>query len=67
MIATLTGKLKTKLNNQIVIDVNGVGYLVFCSERTLAEIATEGEFTTIYTDLLVREDLMQVIWVRLSD
>ena len=40
--------------------VNGVGYLVFCSERTLAEIATDGEFITIYTDLLVREDLMQL-------
>ena len=43
-----------------MLDVNGVGYLIFCSERTLAEIPVDGEFTTIYTDLLVREDLMQL-------
>jgi Holliday junction DNA helicase RuvA len=43
-----------------LLDVNGVGYLIFCSERTLAEIPVDGEFTTIYTDLLVREDLMQL-------
>ena len=42
------------------MDVSGVGYLIFCSERTLSEIPGNGEFTTIYTDLLVREDLLQI-------
>jgi Holliday junction DNA helicase RuvA len=42
------------------LDVSGVGYLIFCSERTLSEIPGNGEFTTIYTDLLVREDLLQI-------
>ena len=38
MIATLTGKLKIKLNNQIVIDVNGVGYCLHVSKNTLHHI-----------------------------
>jgi len=60
MIGRLRGRVDYKAQDHILLDVNGVGYLVFCSERTLAEIPTNGEFTTIYTDLLVREDLMQL-------
>ncbi len=60
MIGRLRGRVDYKAQDHFLLDVNGVGYLVFCSERTLAEIATDGEFTTIYTDLLVREDLMQL-------
>ena len=60
MIGRLRGRVDYKAQDHFLLDVNGVGYLVFCSERTLAEIATDGEFITIYTDLLVREDLMQL-------
>ena len=60
MIGRLRGRVDYKTQDHFLLDVNGVGYLVFCSERTLAEIATDVEFTTIYTDLLVREDLMQL-------
>jgi Holliday junction DNA helicase RuvA len=60
MIGRLRGRVDHKAQDHFLLDVNGVGYLVFCSERTLANIPTNGEFTTIYTDLLVREDLMQL-------
>ena len=60
MIGRLRGRVDYKAHDHFLLDVNGVGYLVFCSERTLAQITTDGEFTTIYTDLLVREDLMQL-------
>ncbi|MDA9671998.1 Holliday junction branch migration protein RuvA [Paracoccaceae bacterium] len=60
MIGRLRGRVDYKAQDHFLLDVNGVGYLVFCSERTLADIPTNGEFTTIYTDLLVREDLMQL-------
>ena len=60
MIGRLRGRVEYKAQDHFLLDVNGVGYLVFCSERTLAEINADGEFTTIYTDLLVREDLMQL-------
>ena len=60
MIGRLRGRVDYKAQDHFLLDVNGVGYLVFCSERTLANIPTNGEFTTIYTDLLVREDLLQL-------
>ena len=60
MIGRLRGRVDYKAQDHFLLDVNGVGYLVFCTERTLANIPTNGEFTTIYTDLLVREDLLQL-------
>ena len=60
MIGRLRGRVDYKTHDHFLLDVNGVGYLIFCSERTLAEIPVDGEFATIYTDLLVREDLMQL-------
>jgi Holliday junction DNA helicase RuvA len=43
-----------------MLDVNGVGYLVYCSDRTLAVLPPAGEAVALYTDLLVREDLLQL-------
>ena len=60
MIGRLRGRVDYKAHDHFLLDVNGVGYLIFCSERTLSEIPGNGEFTTIYTDLLVREDLLQI-------
>ena len=56
MIATLTGKLKIKLNNQIVIDVNGVGYCLQVSKNTMDSIGEVDETVILNTDLQVRDD-----------
>ena len=56
MIATLTGKLKSKLNNQIIIDVNGVGYCLHVSKNTLHHIGDLDESVILNTDLQVRDD-----------
>ncbi len=56
MIATLTGKLKSKLNNQIIIDVNGVGYCLHVSQNTLHNIGDIEETVILNTDLQVRDD-----------
>ncbi len=60
MIGRLRGRVDYKAHDHFLLDVSGVGYLIFCSERTLSELPGNGEFTTIYTDLLVREDLLQI-------
>ena len=60
MIGRLRGRVDYKAHDHFLLDVSGVGYLIFCSERTLSEIPGNGEFTTVYTDLLVREDLLQI-------
>ena len=60
MIGRLRGRVDYKAQDHFLLDVSGVGYLIFCSERTLSEIPGNGELTTIYTDLLVRVDLLQI-------
>ena len=60
MIGRLTGVLDYRTADHILIDVRGVGYLVFCSERTMAGLPGVGEPVSLYTDLIVREDLLQL-------
>lgn len=60
MIGKITGRIDYRAPDHVLIDVRGVGYLVYCSDRTLAGLPGVGEMTALYTDLLVREDLMQL-------
>jgi holliday junction DNA helicase RuvA len=60
MIGRLSGRLDYRSSDHILIDVRGVGYIVHCSERTLAALPGVGEAVSLYTDLLVREDLLQL-------
>ena len=56
MIAKLTGKLDTIGEDWIVIDVGGVGYLVFCSGRVLRSLPENGGFVSLHIETHVRED-----------
>ncbi len=60
MIGKLSGRIDYKGLDHILLDVRGVGYLVFCSDRTLAALPGPGEATALYTELLVREDILQL-------
>jgi len=60
MIGKLSGRIDYKSDDHILLDVKGVGYIVYCSDRTLLALPKVGEFTALYTDLLVREDLLQL-------
>ena len=60
MIGRLSGRLAYRAPDHAMIDVGGVGYLVWCSERTLASLPPKGGAVTLWTDLLVREDLLQL-------
>ena len=44
----------------MLIDVRGVGYVVHVSDRTMAGLPGMGEAVSLYTELLVREDLLQL-------
>ena len=56
MIAKLTGRVDTLGTDWAVIDVNGVGYLVFCSSRTLGGLAMETGTVSLVIETHVRED-----------
>lgn len=60
MIGKITGRIDYRAADHVLIDVRGVGYLVYCSERTLAGLPGVGEVTALFTDLLVREDNLQL-------
>lgn len=56
MIARLTGLLDAVNGDQIVVDVGGVGYLVFASARTLRSLPAGGAQVSLFIDTHVRED-----------
>lgn len=60
MIGRLAGRVDYRGADHVLIDVRGVGYIVYVSERTLAALPRAGEAAALYTDLLVREDLLQL-------
>lgn len=60
MYAYLNGKVAEKGQNSLVIDVNGVGYLLSVSMNTLQETPPVGESMKVYTHFSVREDAMEL-------
>jgi len=56
MIAKLRGVVDEVGDDWAVIDVGGVGYLVFCSSRTLAALDTAGGTVSLSIETHVRED-----------
>ena len=56
MIAKLTGILDSIGEDRIVIDVGGVGYLAYCSGRTLRALPAVGGSVALVIETHVRED-----------
>lgn len=60
MIGKISGRLDWRGPGEVLIDVRGVGYIVHVSDRTLAAMPLLGEAVSLYTELVVREDLLQL-------
>lgn len=56
MIAKLKGLVDTIQEGSAIIDVNGVGYLVFASAKTLRDFPGPGEAVEVLIETHVRED-----------
>jgi Holliday junction DNA helicase RuvA len=56
MIARLKGLVDQIGEDWAVIDVGGVGYLVYCSSRTLSRLPRVGEAAALFIETHVRED-----------
>lgn len=61
MIAKLKGILESAAADHAVIDVQGVGYLVAASSRTLDALGPVGGDVTIHTEMLVGDDFIRLI------
>ncbi len=67
MIAHLKGTLSVSGIDHAVIDVNGVGYLVGASSRTLQALGPVGGSVTIHTEMLVAEDFIRLVGFASAD
>ena len=56
MIGKLTGTIDSFGEGHVLLDVNGVGYLVHGSQRTLGRIGNKGDSTSVLIETNVRED-----------
>ncbi|MGF7209628.1 Holliday junction DNA helicase RuvA [Skermanella aerolata] len=56
MIAKLSGLLDSVGTDHCIVDCGGVGYLVFCSARTLRRVGDTGNAVSLRIEMQVRED-----------
>lgn len=56
MFAKLTGTIDTLFNDSLILDVNGVGYHVYSSAKTLSAIGGRGDKASLLIETHVRED-----------
>ncbi|MCL6582573.1 MAG: Holliday junction branch migration protein RuvA [bacterium] len=60
MIAYLHGELKTKSSEQIVIDIHGVGYLVFIPLSTFYQLPEVGKEVRLFISTVIRDSSWQL-------
>lgn len=60
MIGKISGIVDYVAEDHALIDANGIGYIIYCAPNTLAALPAAGESAALYTELVVREDLMQL-------
>ena len=63
MIGRIKGQLIEKKSDSVVIDVHGIGYVVYVTEKTARSLTLGNEAgdTSLYSELLVKEDLLQLV------
>ena len=59
MIGKLTGMIDSVFEDHLLLDVHGVGYLVFASARTLRTLQT-GQAQTLWIETQLREDSLKL-------
>jgi holliday junction DNA helicase RuvA len=60
MIGKLKGLIESYGQDSVIVDVNGVGYEVHCSARTLQELPGVGQPATLSIETHVREDQIRL-------
>tara|TARA_B100000902_G_scaffold388115_1_gene433224 strand:- start:258 stop:896 length:639 start_codon:yes stop_codon:yes gene_type:complete len=63
MIGRIKGQIIEKKNDRVVIDVHGIGYVVYVTEKTARSLSlgNQAQDISLYSELLVKEDLLQLI------
>jgi len=63
MIGRIKGQLIEKKSDSVVIDVHGIGYVVYVTEKTARSLALGDKAgdISLFSELLVKEDLLQLV------
>ncbi|MDH3474531.1 MAG: Holliday junction branch migration protein RuvA [Rhodospirillales bacterium] len=56
MIGKLSGQVDSSGEDWVIVDVSGVGYVLFCSARSLASLPAPGGRASLLVETHVRED-----------
>jgi Holliday junction DNA helicase RuvA len=64
MIGKLKGTLDEIDEDHCIVDVHGVGYVAYCSARTLASLPAPGEAVVLFIETYVREDMLRLYGFR---
>ncbi|MBX3597534.1 MAG: Holliday junction branch migration protein RuvA [Rhizobiaceae bacterium] len=64
MIGKLKGVLDEIEDDHCTVDVHGVGYVAYCSVRTLSSLPGVGEAVTLFIETYVREDMIRLYGFR---
>jgi Holliday junction DNA helicase RuvA len=57
MIGKLTGTVDSLGEDWAILDVQGVGYILSCSGRTLARLGRPGTAASLYTEMRIRDEV----------
>ncbi|HHS82547.1 MAG TPA: Holliday junction branch migration protein RuvA [Devosia sp.] len=60
MIGKLKGQVEAIGTDQVLIDVGGVCYRIYCSGQTLGALPGVGEACSLFTQMMVREDMIRL-------
>ena len=60
MIGKLKGVVDEVDEDSVIVDVHGVGYVAYCSSRTLAGLPGAGEAVALFIETYVREDMIRL-------
>lgn len=60
MIASITGKLRRKAADYLIVDVSGVGYQVYVPLSTFCGVPEQGEEVSLHIHTLLREDSLSL-------
>ena len=65
MIGRIKGQLIEKKSDNVVIDVHGIGYVVYVTEKTARSLTLDNQSgdISLYSELIVKEDLLQLVGV----
>ena len=63
MIGRIKGQLIEKKSDNVIIDVHGIGYVVYVTEKTARSLTLDNQSgdISLYSELIVKEDLLQLV------